>query len=98
MSNPRVAQKRAGSDNKSENPKSMIQIPENPIARQPNGTKPPSSFIGKENQVPFDSDSSILPRQPLQHSVDNQIAGIITQHCNREPKKSPAKEQSGKFS
>ena len=54
LSNPRTNVKRSGSaiTVKKEEPKSAVVIPTNPILRQPKGTKPPTSYLGKENNEP----------------------------------------------
>ena len=101
MANPRVTQKRVGGNNKTEDPKSSVPIPSNPITRQPNGTKPPWNCIGKENQNAFGHDSDDLIPQTLEPNGTNQIVETITkQHeivTNVEDYMSPVKVRTGEY-
>ena len=101
MANHRVTQKRVGVNNKNEELKSSVPIPSNPITRQPNGTKPPWSCIGKENQGAFGHDSGDLATQIMEPNATNQNIGTITkQHdtiTNVEDRMSPVKDRTGEY-
>ena len=94
MANPRVTQKRVGTQKKED--KCSIPIPPNPITQQPKGTKPTTHYIGKENQHPGNNDLRYTgtqktgPKDSSLHVVD------ITEQSLPEVEKSPFKKPTGK--
>ena len=101
MANPRVTQKRIGGNNKNEELKSSVPIPSNPITRQPNGTKPPWNYIGKENQGAFGHESGDLAPQTLEPNGTNlNVETKTKQHeivTNVEDYMSPVKDRTGEY-
>ena len=92
LSNPRVQQKQVGTSKKNDEPKCAVPIPPNPIERQPNGTKPPTTNIGIQRFQANDNEKKssnfhVFDKADSMLSIENRSKQILIE----EEKSSPPK-------
>ena len=92
LANPRVQQKQVGTSKKNDEPKCAVPIPPNPIERQPNGTKPPTTNIGIQRFQANDNEKKssnfhVFDKADSMLSIENRSKQILIE----EEKSSPPK-------
>ena len=95
MANPRVTHNRVGTKKKEE--KCSIPIPPNPIIQHPKGTKPPTSYIGKENHQQWNNDLRYSRIEKLEVKDLSLNLGNPTEQCLHEVENSPFKKPTGTY-